>query len=201
MEIVLKINDKNMDNEENIIEGEILETDKEEEDSSLWFMSAIKGDLDFLKNNRHFAGSKGEGNRTALMYAAESGNLACVDLLSTLPEEIGRQDDKGYTAMMYASKNGFLDCILLLIEEENNIINNDNKRAVNIALENGHFECANVLEKYEYLDEEDTTDQDDDSNDERNLIKENKKLKKQEKIIKKANKDIDKIVEIEKAID
>lgn len=181
--------------EENIIEGEIVSNI--EEDNSLWFMSAIKGDIDYLKQNKSLVGSRGEGNRTALMYAAESGNLACVEFLSSFEEEIEKQDENGNTAMMYAAKNGYLDCILLLVEEENNIINNNNQRAINIALDNKHFECANFLEKYEYLDSSDETDQNEDSNDERNLIKENKKLKKQEQIIKKANKNMDKVVNLE----
>lgn len=189
-----------MDSEENIIEGEVVKNN--EEGDSLWFMSAIKGDLEYLENNKYLAGSRGENNRTALMYAAEAGNLVCVDFLCTLEEEIGKQDSGGYTAMMYAAKNGYLDCVALLVEEENNIINNDNKRAINIALENNQFECANLLEKYEYLDNDDgSTDQNDDSNDERNLIKENKKLKKQEQIIKKANKDVDKVLSIEKNVE
>ena len=182
--------------EENIIEGELVNKE-DKEDISLWFMSAIKGDLDYLKQNKKLVGSRGEGNRTALMYASESGNLTCVEFLSTFNEEIGQQDENGNTAMMYAAKNGYLDCISLLVEEENNIINNNNQRAINIALENNQFECANFLEKYEYLDSSEGTDQNEDSNDERNLIKENKKLKKQEQIIKKANKDIDKVIGVE----
>lgn len=193
--------------DENVIEGEIVNdtTVNATENISEWFISAIKGNLDFLKSNCHsFAGQKGEGGRTALMYAADSGNLECVKFLAALEKEIGQQDDDGNTAMMYAAKNGFLDCINVLVEDENNIINHNNKRAVNFAMENDHPECAGFLELYEYLDDEDedngSTDNNDDSNDERNLIKENKRLKKQEQVLKKAEKDVDKYVGIEREV-
>ena len=196
-----------MDNE-NVIEGEIVNSENSVDsagDLSEWFISAIKGNLDFLKSNYHsFAGQKGEGGRTALMYAADSGNLECVKFLTTLEKEVGQQDDNGNTAMMYAAKNGFLDCINVLVDEENNIVNHENKRAVNFAIENNNLECAGFLELYEYLDDGDendgSTDNNDDSNDERNLIKENKRLKKQQQILKKAEKDVDKVVGVEREI-
>ena len=185
-----------------VIDGEIID-DKVDNKASEWFISAINGNLDFLKNNHIvFSGSRGEGGRTALMYAADSGNLDCVKFLVGIKGEIGKQDNSGNTALMYAAKKGFLDCVSVLVDEENNIINNENKRAVNFAIENGHGECAGFLELYEYLDDDEdkndnTTSNNDDSNDERNLIKENKKLKKEEQILKKANRDVDKAVGIE----
>ena len=196
-----------MSNNENIIEGEVVNKEKDlvdnNSDSAEWFISAIKGNLDFLKSNyNNFVGSRGEGGRTAMMYAADSGNLDCVKFLASFDAEIGQQDYDGNTAMMYAAKNGFLDCISVLVEEENNIINKDGKRAINFAIENNHDECAGFLELYEYLDDSDnsSTDNNDDSNDERNLIKENKRLKRREQILKKAGKDMDKSIGVEREI-
>ena len=188
-----------MSEEENVIVGEVIS----EENSSEWFISAIKGNSEYLKSNYNiFAGTKGEGGRTALMYLADSGNLDCIKFFVSHGEELQKQDDFGNTALMYAAKKGFLDCVEQLVDSENNIINKENKRAVNFAIENKHFECAGFLEMYEFLDydESSTDDNKDDSNSERNLIKENKRLKKQEQVLKKVNKDMDKVVGIEENI-
>lgn len=168
---------------EEIIEGEVIDNE--------WFLSAIKGDIDYLrKNAKKNVGKVGEGGCTAMMYASDRNNVECVSFLSEFDEEIGKQDVNGNTALMYAVKRGNIDCVELLAEYESNIFNADGKRAIDFARENRHRECEMLLSKFEEADDESSNDSDD-SNDERNLIKENKKLKKKNKILNSANNTID----------
>lgn len=167
-----------------IIDGEVVNKD--------WFLASINGDIEYIKNNAgNNIGSIGENNCTALMYAADAGNIECVEFLSHYKEEITKQDINGNTALMYCTKKGHIDCILILAEFESNIYNNDKKRAIDIAREYKFFECMGALSIYETDTDDDDNNNDDDSNSNRDLIKENKRLKNKLNILKSANKNID----------
>ena len=67
---------------------------------------------------RHIHASR--RGKTALMYAAENGSLACVDALLRLPRgnrvEINGKDEEGTTPIMYAIRGGNAQVIRLLLE-------------------------------------------------------------------------------------
>lgn len=181
--------------EEDILEGEVID--------NKWFLSAINGDLDYLKKHAlDNAGKTGEGDCTALMYSADCNRVNCVDYLIMFEEELGKVDVNGNTALMYATKKNNIECVKILAKLESNIFNKDNKRAINFAKELDFIECFTILNKFETLDEKDednknsTDNGNDDSNSERNLIKENKRLRKEFNIVKSANNEVErKIVE------
>lgn len=176
--------------EENILEGEIID--------NKWFLSAINGDLDYLKKHAFDnAGKAGDSDCTALMYSADCNRVNCVDYLIMFEEELGKVDINGNTALMYATKKNNIECVKILAKLESNIFNKDGKRAIDFAKEFGFVECFTLLNKFEILDENDennknnTDDGNDDSNSERNLIKENKRLRKNFNIIRSANNEVE----------
>ena len=179
-----------MNTEDLILEGELVD--------NKWFLSAINGDLNYLKKHAlDNAGKTGESNCTALMYSADCNRVGCVDYLVMFEEELGKIDINGNTALIYATKKNNVECVKILAKLESNIFNKDGKRAINFAREFGFVECFDILSKFETLDENDednkstTDDGKDDSNSERNLIKENKKLRKEFNIVKSANNEVE----------
>lgn len=179
-----------LNTEDEILEGEIID--------NKWFLSAINGDLDYLKKHAlDNAGKTGDSDCTALMYSADCNRVNCVDYLVMFEEEVGKVDINGNSALIYATKKNNIECVKILAELESNIFNKDGKRAINFAKELGFVECFVFLNKFEILDENDednknsTDDGKDDSNSERNLIKENKKLKKEFNIVKSANNEVE----------
>lgn len=66
---------------------------------------------------RHIHASR--RGKTALMYAAENGSLACVDALLRLPQgrrvEVNGKDEEGTTPIMYAIRGGNAQVIRLLL--------------------------------------------------------------------------------------
>lgn len=179
---------------ENVIEGEVIKNE--------WFLAAIKGDVSFLKTNASDnIGKFGENNRTALMYASDSGHKDCVKFLSKFNVEIGKQDEDGNTALMYAAKKGNLSCIKILAPLESNICNKDGKKAIDFVRD--FPKCYGFLSIYEVdtdtydnVSTSDDSDTSDDSNSIRNLIKENKRLKNKHNVLDSANKMVDRTVDI-----
>lgn len=180
------------DNDE-IINGEVIDND--------WFLSAINGNLDYLKQHtKTNIGKTGESNCTALMYSADMDRVDCVDFLSQFDDEICRQDINGNTALIYAVKKDNIECVSILAELECNIVNNDKKRAIDFAVELGFNECVEILSKFEILDDANNgaDDGSDDSNSERNLIKENKRLRKDLSVVKSAVKEAERKIDVGK---
>lgn len=180
------------DNDE-IINGEVIDND--------WFLSAINGNLDYLKQHtKTNIGKTGESNCTALMYSADMDRVDCVDFLSQFDDEICKQDVNGNTALIYAVKKDNIECVSILAELECNVYNNDKKRAIDFAVELGFNECVEILSKFEILDDEnsDTDDGSDDSNSKRNLIKENKRLRKDLSVVKSAVKEAERKIDVGK---
>ena len=55
-------------------------------------------------------------NKTALMWAADMGNLECVNELVTAGADVNKMDDAKCTALTYAAKGGQGECMKILIE-------------------------------------------------------------------------------------
>lgn len=82
------------------------------------------------------------GNKTALMYAAEKGNLEVVRTLinKEIDHLLDLQDNLGNTALMYAARIGDQNIFeqLIIAGANVNIVNNANETAIDIANANGH---------------------------------------------------------------
>jgi len=74
-------------------------------------------------------------NKTALMLAAEQGDLNIVNLLITYKAKLNLQDNNGNTALMLAAKNNHFTVVKFLLAHGANprIKNNDNKTAAELS--------------------------------------------------------------------
>lgn len=78
---------------------------------------------------------------TALMLAAQDGNLAAMHQLT---DELQMQDSRGYTALIYALEAGQTDCVSFLIDEAT-LSTNDGLKPIDIAVEKGNDLCLQML--------------------------------------------------------
>ncbi|CAL6030298.1 Ankyrin_repeat-containing protein [Hexamita inflata] len=80
-----------------------------------WFLAASNGDVQTLNNLiKEYKNSRDEYGRTALMYAAITGQQEVVCLLQ---DEIGLRCNAGYCALMYAASNNHPELFELLSPE------------------------------------------------------------------------------------
>lgn len=174
--------------ESDVIIGEVVDNN--------WFLSAIKGDVDYLKNNaKNNAGKFGEANCTALMYCANGGHTDCVKfLINNCKEELKKQDINGNTALIYATKAGHYDIVKLLVVFEGGIKNNDGKSAYYYAKENNDEKCIKILQ-------DTISEESEEKKDKKNKIGlDNEKLKARLEQIQNASNDIEKELENSKNI-
>ncbi|EES98293.1 Kinase, NEK [Giardia duodenalis ATCC 50581] len=112
--------------------------------------SIRRGDIDELRklveNSQRF-GARNASGMTALMIAAECGNLDAVRLL--LPLEANKRCNCGRTALMYAAKNSQLETARELMTVEVGKRNKSGKTALMLATEEGAVELVALLAKYE----------------------------------------------------
>ena len=87
------------------------------------------------------------GKRTALMFAAEMGNVECVRLL--VAKEAGMRTDAGETALMLAARRGQLECTAELIPYEKCAISKNYQTALMLAVMNDHLSLASLLVEHE----------------------------------------------------
>lgn len=164
-----------------VIDGEII-NDK-------WFLSAIKGDQKYLKDNAETNVGKFDMNgATALMYCANAGHLDCVKVLVNFKQELKKRDKNGNTALILATKKGYADVAKILVKYEGGIKNNEGKTALDYAIENNDEKCIKILKNAGETSEENKN-----SSIKEELKEENKKLEKEYKEVKEANEEIEKI--------
>lgn len=95
--------------------------------------------------------------RNALMYASANGNLEIVKLLLDNGVAVNDVDSTGMTALMLAAEAGHLQIVILLLNNGANIYNKTTvvgegvvpRNALEFAIENGHTDVANVLDKWD----------------------------------------------------
>ncbi len=169
--------------EEDIIVGEIIDNN--------WFLSAIKGDINYLKNNaKNNAGKIGENNCTALMYCANGGHTDCVRfLVNNCKDELKKQDANGNTALIYAAKAGYADIVKILVVLESGIKNNDGKNAYYYAKENNDEKCMKILQ--DTISEENKEEKEKQNN----TKLDNKKLKTKLEQMQKASEEMERELE------
>ncbi len=169
--------------EEDIIVGEIIDNN--------WFLSAIKGDINYLKNNaKNNAGKIGENNCTALMYCANGGHTDCVRfLVNNCKDELKKQDANGNTALIYAAKAGYADIVKILVVLEGGIKNNDGKSAYYYAKENNDEKCMKILQ--DTISEENKEEKEKQNN----TKLDNKKLKTKLEQMQKASEEMERELE------
>ncbi|TNJ30050.1 Ankyrin repeat protein 1 [Giardia muris] len=92
--------------------------------------AVIAGDREAFHAHLDEAGRKDTDGRTALMYAAERGEVEFVRLLRT--QELRTQDQEGRTALMLAAQHGEIGCVKLLLEEAD-LENSQGESALDIA--------------------------------------------------------------------
>ena len=82
---------------------------------------------------------------TALMAAAECGDMDCVGVLLGVSDTKGKDND-GMTALMYAARKGAWDCVgVLLPLSDAKEGNGDGWTALMLAASHGHLECMEAL--------------------------------------------------------
>ncbi len=104
-------------------------------------------------------GKNNQLRRNALMYASasENGNLEIVKLLLDNGAAVNDVDLTGMTALMLAAERGHLQIVILLLNSGANIYNKTTvvregvvpRNALEFAIENGHTDVANVLDKWD----------------------------------------------------
>ncbi|TNJ30502.1 Ankyrin repeat protein 1 [Giardia muris] len=115
--------------------------------------AALIGRLDLLHESLQYAKHQTELGMTALMFAAITGHVECVEAL--VSQEAQLQDNQGWTALMYASQYGHIGCVKLLLSEatlENNVL----QTALDVArvsgrntLEVSHCgRCADIIQEH-----------------------------------------------------
>lgn len=87
------------------------------------------------------------GKKTALMFAAELGNVECVRLLAD--KEAGMRTDAGETALMLAARRGQLECVAELIPYEKCAVSKNYHTALMLAVMNDHISLASLLVEHE----------------------------------------------------
>lgn len=115
--------------------------------------AALSNDLKKVRNAMKKSQPLLDGEKTALMIAAERGFETIVHTLRV--RELGRQDSKGWTALMYAIHHGRVGCVKLLLEEAD-IENTQGATALDLAelslsLESSraeHHTCRRLLQEY-----------------------------------------------------
>ncbi|EFO63864.1 Kinase, NEK [Giardia lamblia P15] len=105
-----------------------------------------EGLRELIENSQGF-GAKNASGMTALMIAAECGNLDAVKLL--LPLEANKRCNCGRTALMYAVKNAQLAVAKELMAVEAGKRDKNGKTALMLAAEGGSAELVALLVEYE----------------------------------------------------
>lgn len=105
--------------------------------------AATIGDLKSVKQWLSQVRQYDEDGKTALMYAAISDNLNCVELL--LPEECRMTDRAGNTALMHAVLNKRFNCIQLLLRQETGLRDIKGRTALMKAAATGQLSIATLL--------------------------------------------------------
>jgi ankyrin repeat protein len=88
-----------------------------------------------------------ENENTALILAAEGGQIECVRLLIARGADKDAKDTSGYTALVWVAQKGHADCARLLLENgaDKNPKDNDGFTALIWAAQEGHTECVRLL--------------------------------------------------------
>ncbi|KAJ3563865.1 hypothetical protein NP233_g8664 [Leucocoprinus birnbaumii] len=86
--------------------------------------------------------------RTALIFAAEKGNLDIINALVKRRPDFWAKDNSGETALHAAAKNGFQEIIKILLSYETRNIQEKNGNGctpLDLAIKNGHLEAVEAL--------------------------------------------------------
>lgn len=113
--------------------------------SLMW--KSYKGVIESAVQNLRDARKQTITGVTALMYAAQQGHIACVQIL--VDYELKLRSQTGWTALMYAAAFGNAACIWLLFAESR-LENKDGNTALILATKGGHSSCLDRLCQYEH---------------------------------------------------
>ena len=91
--------------------------------------------------------TRNEMEKTALMFAAESGSKAVVKWSLSAGADVNARDSEGETALMRAAENGHLDIVKLLIDAGASVraSSNSNWTALLYAVRSNHIEIVELL--------------------------------------------------------
>ncbi|MBR5887347.1 MAG: ankyrin repeat domain-containing protein [Akkermansia sp.] len=88
-----------------------------------------------------------DDRETALMQAADKGNLKAVRNLIAAGADVNLQDEDGETALMIAADDGYTEIVRALLSAgaDTNLRNEDGETALDISVKERHRETAEVL--------------------------------------------------------
>lgn len=109
--------------------------------------AAYSGDLAAIEAHLWLTEREDLAGKTALMYAAQRGQLVAVERL--IPHEAGRSDQDGWTALMWAAWEGHIDCVRLLVPLEAGKVDEAGWTAMMCAAWRGHTEIVLLLSEHE----------------------------------------------------
>ena len=89
--------------------------------------------------------AKGKAGKTALLVAAENGQVDNVNLLIAAGADVNATDNRGSTSLIFAARLGSLDCVKALIAAGADVKNNNGYTALTLAADNGHAGCVKAL--------------------------------------------------------
>lgn len=121
------------------------------ENSENIHIACLYGDLSKIKRliaSGVNINSKDFSNKTPLMYAAEDGAIETIEYLIKNGANINDTDVRGDSALIIAVKNNNIKASKMLIENGAclDIVNEDNKNALNIAKDYGCKEIVDFIE-------------------------------------------------------
>ena len=87
------------------------------------------------------------GLDAALMKAAESGHLQCVDILLKVGADVNKPDRENHTPLLKASQNGHHQCIEALVKAGAFVDRHGVNNLTALCLALDHIQCVEMLIK------------------------------------------------------
>ena len=110
-------------------------------------LSLLENLLEEKNDIEDFNKKYGEGESTALMFAAQSGHKNIIEKLISQGANVNALDDVNKTALMYAAENGNANIVEKLIAHGANIndCDSNNQTALILACNNNHYNVVKLL--------------------------------------------------------
>lgn len=129
-------------------------SDRDLEDMTACHLAAQEGNLEALSvlstthnKSASFTSLKADDGATALLYAAESGNVEAMTLLLSAGSDLTETDSDGCTSLHYASKSGSLEAVKFLAEKASlqDVVTHDGSTALHYAITGSPYKIAELL--------------------------------------------------------
>ena len=123
-------------------------------EKEVWFDAAITGNTEKLQElleiNNDFINIETPNGETALIWAAQNGNVGLIKTLLEKGAYVNHQDNDGTTALIITSYQGCFDGVKVLLQYKPSVAIKDvfGKNAFEYAIETGHFEIEQMIEEY-----------------------------------------------------